>query len=341
MPKTTESKGHVEGSVPFVVSVCSLIAVLFCLGFADKAATGLYFGNLYQDFSLSISASGTTKDIFSEKRFGEILPERDRFSRRLYELVGLIEKSDFKKSQEIVSGNEFPSNELGEKLESLVEDGVRVQEEVATTESHIAEVKEKLAKSSESYLQLKESTINLFHGRFPGEDSESSGADVERPGTDVERIEEPETAPIALESANSEQAAGEGFYAEGVLAGLPVLPGIPDNIPDEKGLVTYFGNLHFNQKFRRALEALKSESSMVEVTLKQSERESAESLAEFEHLTGELQDMKKEALKLSVALILDIGKTGISPAIRSAYETAARCGKGLGLDLPPLEFKPA
>ena len=326
MPKTTNSKEPAQGSAPFVVSICSIVAVLFALGFADKAATGLYYGNLYQDFFRTISASGTPRDAFSDKRYSEILPERDRFSRKLYELVAFIEKSDFKKSHDVISGNEFPWSEFGEKLESIVEDGVKVQEEVAAIESHIAEVKETQTKSSESYLKLKKSTLDIFHGRFPGEDSEEGL--------------EPETAPLALERAENEEAVGEGFYAEGVLAGMPIMPGIPDNIPEEKGLVTYFSNLRFNQKFRRALEALKGEASMIEVTLKQSEKESAESLAEFEHLTGELQETRKEALKLSVALILDLGKSGISPAIRSAYETATRCGEGLGLELPPLEINP-
>ena len=193
-----------------VLCTAVLLGVLYS---AEMISTGYYYAKLQKNFAGSIVGSTDLNFAVDNPEFSELFRKEQKVINDLRPIISLIDQRDGAKAALYLRRQSLPNNPLTSQLTGNIREIEALSGKNDELQNESAANDALLKSKREEYLALKADLL-----RFLGDQAQNQVI-TDKPEADV---------PVLT------------FYTAGLLAGLPALPALPDNIADFKQLGEYY-----------------------------------------------------------------------------------------------------
>lgn len=275
-------------------------------------STGLYFARLRLELASKLSGSERANDIFQAPRFRELLSPTDRSARRLFDLIETLEEGRLDDAKEkFASDQVLREDDRFRAIRTALEKISSRDGEMEKAAQKIADAETTLDHSVKQYRQLQNRLRALLK------------------------------LPIESES---DTAQGVPFYTSGMLSSLPVLPGIPDELTDDKSLVSYLGGDSvfpggtLPADVKGEIPKLQADATPLALEIAKASRDVGQLEADRDALQARDEDLREAAIALARRELLSEIRPTIAPTTVAVYNNARPLFQRMGIELPELPF---
>ncbi len=318
MPK---QPGQVSTISSFIAGASALLVVSL-LFLSHHAVNGYYQARLYEQLTISLRAGSAPSELAIDPEYRQLLTSDDTFVKKTIVLIDQLTAQQFIEIKEQMKRKWFPKDLLDDNFRQSIEQATILAKEIGAVETEQGDVRAKQAQNETAFELLR---LELKQIVFPNE----TDADEPQP-TDHS------TEPIASR-----------IYERGVLAKLPRIEGIPDNLTDLDALLVYAPEIFQEEKnptrARTALTAQLAElqTSVAEIinTGEHLERR----VAALEHKLNErnetLSVIERSLVSDCREILVRLSKPKIHPLTELVYGEIQELASRFQLSLPELPNK--
>ncbi len=300
-------------SMNWGISFLAVGAVVVMLLWGNLAAQGLRYARLQRDFASLATRGRSLAILIEDKRFKPILEQHRDVFKSLQPVIASVEKGELSMALKLLSRNDAPKHPLIETLKVRLTD-------------------------------LEESD-SKFH-KLSAVDSDSAEAE-KRLRNDYTEIVTKLSEALTGETVSPDSVRlSRGFYADGMLKGLPLLEQVPDNIDNAETLSVWA------RAFRKASPAEKKQiQAMMNQMLPRAEQlkghienftsKSKNDSSELESLSEGREAVVRETHILLARVLLEFTRIVVSPNLAKRYQEFETLGNVIGWTVPELKLSHA
>lgn len=273
----------------WLIAGAGVVGVAGLIGTIHLFVTGLRLAQIQAELRDYLGTQPSVQVLLTEARFRPVLSADDKKVRRAIDLAGLIDLRDYDSALERIEQIEGAAETLAPILETLADQ----KTERAKIEAREESLEKQYALFDETYLSMRSELAGLIRVVLPQQKAD----------------EKPELL----------------FYEKGVLAGLPVLEGVPDGVSDYAALAK-FGTAPSGEEemisaddLHLRLEVLRTQADTISREVKALDAEADRTSDTEEKLKESMRSLADQAETESRAIIFKLARPAVHPWVPAVY----------------------
>ena len=295
----------------WAVAIGSTLLVAGCIHAAQLASQGYGMAMLQRQLKASLINESQASVVILDTRYEQLLPHEDGRVKAARELIAALQLGDLARAGRIL--------ESSKNLPAVPS--------ITKTRGHVVAANE------------------VINRKATLEDTQRTVAQKQLRAQQLAVLLAKDLGALLGVSAQEEHGGQVALYQSGVLAGLPLLVGVPDAIKDMKELQRHVSRTVAetlvtvgakNQQFTERLKDLRSRGQQLQSENATLIQQASAATAALDGHAAEVEAAVNACKSELVNIVLDIARPKLDADVVDAYGRVVNWGKIAGVELPPL-----
>ena len=295
----------------WAVAIGSTLLVAGCIHAAQLASQGYGMAMLQRQLKASLINESQASVVILDTRYEQLLPHEDGRVKAARELIAALQLGDLARAGRIL--------ESSKNLPAVPS--------ITKTRGHVVAANE------------------VINRKATLEDTQRTVAQKQLRAQQLAVLLAKDLGALLGVSAQEEHGGQVALYQSGVLAGLPLLVGVPDAIKDMKELQRHVSRTVAetlvtvgakNQQFTERLKDLRSRGQQLQTENATLIQQASAATAALDGHAAEVEAAVNACKSELVNIVLDIARPKLDADVVDAYGRVVNWGKIAGVELPPL-----